>query len=107
MHKMSAFLKRSCGSCSPRVLFSSLEIEIVAALTFDESYKFSFESQRGGGAWGRGRGWENNFAFETFFNGNFVVEWCKDNFGRYIGYTARLVGPILAKVTRLRECIRC
>ena len=33
------------GSCSPRVLFSFSEIEIVAALTFDESYKLSFERQ--------------------------------------------------------------
>ena len=45
---------------------------------------------------------------ETLLNGNFVEEWCKENFSRSISYIVRLVGPDLAKKdTGLRECIRC
>ena len=51
----------------------------------------------------------NQFWFETLLNGNFVEEWCKENFRisrRTFEYIVRLVGPDLAKKdTRLRECI--
>ena len=50
----------------------------------------------------------NQFWFETLLNGNFVEEWWKENFRisrRTFKYIVRLVGPDLAKDTRLRECI--